>query len=394
MSCVEEVHYIMFKLVPDKKICNPIVTLVHENRDYSIDIPRDVLHNIVDYIDSDISDVHLVSNYSSIRGFNIPFNYLPYDFGISITSKKSLQDYVHYIRNKDLTLEYTLIKQFPDIVNGSLLSFIYEVMLPYANKIDIDVSSIPSNSLVNAVKKVLIPHIFNHVIIPHSIELIAERDPTTISEGGFYKDKVTLRIKFIDMYDNIFYNESGSFDDTNMSLLGYDVSRALLEEFSFFCDNRLYINDMAEILYALAHIPVIYDTATVSIDINVDLNSIERYMLIMFVDFDIYYAEKVKQSERINKLIRCYTQDNYDIVDTEDLKQRDTFIEFINALVMLSKYYVDTEKLPSIDMEDNVVLANGNIACKLSRLCKMEYSDFLDNKELLYNLLKEISECK
>lgn len=384
----------MFKLVSDKKICNPILRLIHENNDYSIDIPTDVLHNIVDYIDSDFSDVHIISNYSSLRRFNIPFNYFPYDFGISIASKKSLHDYVHYIRNKDLTLEYTLNKQFPDIVNGSLLSLIYEVTLPYANKIDIDVSSIPSNSLVDATKKVLIPHIFNHVMIPHSIKLIAERDPTTISEGGFYKDKVVLSIEFIDMYYNIFYNESGSFDDTNMSLLGWGVSRALLEEFSFFCENRLFVKDISEILYCLAKVPVIYDTTTVSIDIAVDLNSIERYMLNMFTAFDIYYKETAKQSERVNKVIRGYIQDNYDKVDTEDLKQKGTFIEFINALVMLSKYFVDTKKLPSIDMEDNVVLANGNIACKLSRLCKREYSDLFNDKELLYNLLKEISAHK
>lgn len=394
MSCVGEVHYIMFKLLPDKKICNPIVTLIHENNDYSMDIPTDVLQNVVDYIDSDISGVHIISNYSSLRGFNIPFNYFPYDFGISITSKKSFQDYVHNIRNKDFTLDYGVSRQFLDIVNGSLISFIYDVMFPYANKLAIDASSVHSNNLVTAMKKVLIPHIFNHVTIPHSIELIAERDPTTISEGGFYKDKVTLRFKFVDIYHNTFYDENWSFDDTNRSLLGWGVSRALLEQFSFFCENKLYINDMVDILHALGNLPVIYDTATVSIDINMDLNSIERYMLNMFVGFDIYYAEKAKQSERINKLIRCYTQDNYDIVDTEDLKQRDTFIEFINTLVMLSKYYVDTKELPSIDMEDNVILVNRNIACKLSRLCKMEYSDLLDNKELLYNLLKEINECK
>ena len=374
----------MFKLVSDKKICNPILRLIHESNECSIDIHRDTLHNIVNYIDSDISDVHLISNYSSLRGFNIPFSYLPYDFGISITSKKSLQDYVHYIRNNDLTLEYALTKQFPDIVNGSLLSLIYEVTLPYANKIDIDVSSIPSNSLVDAVKKVLIPHIFNHVIIPHSIELIAERDPTTISEGGFYKDKVVLSIEFMDIY----------YNTVDKPLIGWGVARALLEEFSFFCENNLYIRDMTEILHALASTPVIYDTTTVSIDIAVDLNSIERYMLSMCVDFDIYYAEKAKQSERINKVIRSYIHDNYDKVDTEDLKQRDTFIEFINTLVMLSKYYVDAKELPSIDMEDDCISVNGKIACKLSRLCKMEYNDLLDNKELLYNLLKEISECK
>ena len=374
----------MFKLVTDKKICNPILRLIHESKDYSVDIPRDTLHNIVNYIDSDISDVHLISNYSSLRGFNIPFNYFPYDFGISITSKKSLQDYVHYIRNKDLTLEYELIKQFPDIFNESLLSFIYEVTLPYANKIDIDVSSIPSNSLVDAVKKVLIPHIFNHVMVPHSIKLIAERDPTAISEGGFYKDKVVLSIEFIDMY----------YNTVDKSLIGWGVARALLEEFSFFCENSLFIRDMSEILHCLAKVPVIYDATTVSIDISVELNSIERYMLSMCVDFDIYYAEKAKQSERINKVIRGYIQDNYDIADTEDLKQRDTFIEFINTLVMLSKYYVDAKELPDISLADDCILVNGNIACKLSRLCKMEYSDLLDNKELLYNLLKEINKYK
>ena len=384
----------MFKLLPNKKICNPIVTLIHESNDYSIDIPGDVLCDIVDYIDSDISDVHIISNYSSLRGFNIPFNYFPYDFGISITSKKSLQDYVHYIRNKDLTLKCELIKLFPDIVNVGLVSFIYDVMFPYAAKVDIDISSIPSNSLVDATKKVLIPHIFNHVMIPHSIELIAERDPTAISEGGFYRDTVMLRIKFLNIYDNIFYNESGSFDDTNMSLLGWGVSRALLQEFSFFCENRLYVKDMTEILHALASTPIIYDTTTVSIDIAVDLNSIERYMLNMFTAFDVYYKETTKQSERINKVIRGYIQDNYGTTDTDNPKQKNIFLELVNTLVMLSKYYVDTEKVPSIDMEDNVITVNGNIACKLSRLCKMRYSDLLYNKELLYNLLKEINKYK
>ena len=374
----------MFKLVTDKKICNPIMRVIHENKDFSVDIPRDTLHNIVNYIDSDISDVHLISNYSSLRGFNIPFNYFPYDFGISITSKKSLQDYVHYVKNKDLTLEYELIKQFPDIVNGSLLSFIYEVTLPYANKIDIDVSSIPSNSLVDATKKVLIPHIFNHVMVPHSIKLIAERDPTAISEGGFYKDKVVLSIEFIDMY----------YNTVDKSLIRWGVARALLEEFSFLCENRLYIKDMTEILHYLAKVPVIYDTNTVSIDISVDLNSIERYMLSMFVDFDIYYAEKAKQSERINNAIRCYIQDSYNIADTDNTKQRDVLLEFINALVMLSKYYVDAKELPDISLADDCILVNGDIVCKLSRLCKMEYSDLLDNKELLYNLLKEINKYK
>lgn len=381
VSCVKGVECIMFKLVTDKKICNPIVRLIYENSDYSIDIPRDTLHNIVNYIDSDISDVHIISNYSSLRGFNIPFNYLPHDYGISITSKKSLQDYVHYIRNKDLTLEYELIKQFPDIVNESLLSFIYEVTLPYANKIDIDVSSIPSNSLADATKKVLIPYIFNHVMIPHSIELIAERDPTTISEGGFYEDKVTLRIKLVDMY----------YNTVDKSLIVWGVARALLEEFSFFCENRLYVNDMAEILYNLAKVPAIYDTTTVSIDIAVDLNSIERYMLNMFTAFDVYYGEKTKQSERINKVIRGYIHDNYGTTDTDNPKQKNIFLELVNTLVMLSKYYVDTKQLPSIDMEDDCILVNGDIVCKLSRLCKMEYGDLLSDKELLYNLLKEIS---
>lgn len=374
----------MFKLVSDKKICNPILRLIHENNNYSVDIPRDTLHNIVNYIDSDISDLHIINNYSSLRGFNIPFNYLPYDFGISIASKKSLQDYVHYIRNKDLTLEYALTKQFPDIVNGSLLSLIYEVTLPYANKIDIDVSSIPSNSLVDATKKVLIPHIFNHVMVPHSIKLIAERDPTAISEGGFYKDKVVLSIEFIDMY----------YNTVDKSLIGWGVARALLEEFSFFCENRLFIKDISEILHCLAHVPVIYDTTTVSIDIAVDLNSIERYMLSMFINFDIYYAEKAKQSERINKVIRCYIQDKYDTTDTDNPKGKDIYLEFIHALVMLSKYFVDTKKLPSIDLEDNSISVNGDVVCKLSRLCKMEYGDLFNDKELLYNLLKEISAHK
>ena len=374
----------MFKLVTDKKICNPIMRLIHENNEYSIDIPRDTLHNIVNYIDSDISDVHLISNYSSLRGFNIPFNYFPYDFGISITSKKSLQDYVHYVKNKDLTLEYELIKQFPDIVNGSLLSFIYEVTLPYANKIDIDVSSIPSNSLVDATKKVLIPHIFNHVMVPHSIKLIAERDPTAISEGGFYKDKVVLSIEFIDMY----------YNTLDKSLIGWGVARALLEEFSFFCENRLYIKDMSEIIYCLSKVPIIYDTTTVSIDITVDLNNTEKYLLNMFIDFDIYYAEKARQSERINKAIWCYIQDNYNVVDTDNPKQKDIYLELVNTLTMLSKYYVDAKELPDISLADDCILVNGNIACKLSRLCKMEYSDLLDNKELLYNLLKEINKYK
>lgn len=374
----------MFKLVTDKKICNPIMRLIHENNEYSIDIPRDTLHNIVNYIDSDTSDVHLISNYSSLRGFNIPFNYFPYDFGISITSKKSLQDYVHYVKNKDLTLEYELIKQFPDIVNGSLLSFIYEVTLPYANKIDIDVSSIPSNSLVDATKKVLIPHIFNHVMVPHSIKLIAERDPTAISEGGFYKDKVVLSIEFIDMY----------YNTVDKSLIGWGVARALLEEFSFFCENRLYIKDMSEILHCLAKVPVIYDTTTVSIDITVELNNTEKYLLNMFIDFDIYYAEKARQSERINKAIWCYIQDNYNVVDTDNPKQKDIYLELVNTLVMLSKYYVDTKELPDISLADDCISVNGDVACKLSRLCKMEYSDLLDNKELLYNLLKEINKYK
>ena len=374
----------MFKLVTDKKICNPIMRLIHENKDFSVDIPRDTLHNIVNYIDSDISDVHLISNYSSLRGFNIPFNYFPYDFGISITSKKSLQDYVHYVKNKDLTLEYELIKQFPDIVNGSLLSLIYEVTLPYANKMDIDVSSIPSNSLVDATKKVLIPHIFNHVMIPHSIKLIAERDPTAISEGGFYKDKVVLSIEFIDMY----------YNTVDKSLIGWGVARALLEEFSFFCENRLFIRDMSEILHSLAKVPAIYDTTTVSIDIAVDLNNTEKYLLNMFIDFGIYYAEKAKQSERINNAIRCYIQDNYNVVDTDNSKQKDIYLELVNTLVMLSKYYVDTKELPDISLADDCILVNGNIACKLSSLCKMEYSDLLDNKELLYNLLKEINKYK
>ena len=374
----------MFKLVTDKKICNPIMRLIHENNEYSIDIPRDTLHNIVNYIDSDISDVHLISNYSSLRGFNIPFNYFPYDFGISITSKKSLQDYVHYVKNKDLTLEYELIKQFPDIVNGSLLSFIYEVTLPYANKIDIDVSSIPSNSLVDATKKVLIPYIFNHVMVPHSIKLIAERDPTAISEGGFYKDKVVLSIEFIDMY----------YNTVDKSLIGWGVARALLEEFSFFCENRLYIKDMSEILHCLAKVPIIYDTTTVSIDITVDLNNTEKYLLNMFIDFDIYYAEKARQSERINKAIWCYIQDNYNVVDTDNPKQKDIYLELVNTLTMLSKYFVDTKELPDISLADDCILVNGDVACKLSRLCKMEYSDLLDNKELLYNLLKEINKYK
>ena len=374
----------MFKLVTDKKICNPIMRLIHENNEYSIDIPRDTLHNIVNYIDSDISDVHLISNYSSLRGFNIPFNYLPYDFGISIASKKSLQDYVHYVKNKDLTLEYELIKQFPDIVNGSLLSFIYEVTLPYANKIDIDVSSIPSNSLVDATKKVLIPHIFNHVMIPHSIKLIAERDPTAISEGGFYKDKVVLSIEFIDMY----------YNTLDKSLIGWGVARALLEEFSFFCENRLYIKDMSEIIYCLSKVPIIYDTTTVSIDITVDLNNTEKYLLNMFIDFDIYYAEKARQSERINKAIWCYIQDNYNVVDTDNPKQKDIYLELVNTLTMLSKYYVDAKELPDISLADDCILVNGDIVCKLSGLCKMEYSHLFNDKELLYNLLKEISECK
>lgn len=384
----------MFKLVSDKKICNPIVRLIHESNNYSLDIPRNTLHNIVNYIDSDISDVHLISNYSSLRGFNVPFSYLPHDYGISITSKKSLQDYVHYVRNKDLTLEYSILKQFPDIVNGSLVSFIYDVMFPYANKLDIDTSSIQSNSLVDAVKKVIISHIFDHILVPHSIKLMADRDPTTISEGGFYKDKVVLSIVFIDMYYNTLYNGTGSFDDIDKSLIGWGVARALLEEFSFFCENRLFIKDIAEILYCLAKVPVIYDTTTVSIDIAVDLNSIERYMLSMCIDFDIYYAEKAKQSERINKVIRGYIQDNYGTTDTDNPKQKNIFLELVNTLVMLSKYYVDAGKLPSIDMEDNVISVNRDVACKLSRLCKMEYSDLLYNKELLYNLLKEINKYK
>lgn len=257
-------------------------------------------------------------------------------------------------------------------------------MLPYSAKIDIDISSIPSNSLVDAVKKVLISRIFNHIMVPHSIKLIAERDPTTISEGGFYKDKVVLSIEFIDMY----------YNTVDKSLIGWGVARALLQEFSFFCDNSFYIKDMTEIIHALASVPLIYDTTTVSIDIAVDLNSMERYMLNMFTAFDIYYKETAKQSERINKVIRSYIQDNYDTTDTEDLKQRDTFIEFINALVMLSKYYVDTNGLPDISLADDHILVNGNIACKLSRLCKMEYDNLFNDRELLYNLLKDISECK
>lgn len=380
----------MFKLVSDKKIYNPIIKLVREKSDYLINIPRDVLYDIIDYIDSDISNIHLISNYSSLRGFNIPFNYFPYDFGISITSKKSLQEYIHLLRNKDLTLEYDIVKYFPNIVNESLRSFIYRVVLPYTDKLSTEVLSVRSNILVNAMKKVLIAHIFNHVMIPYSIEFIAECDHSTTCEKGFCKDKVVLSIKFIDMYYNTFYNESGSFDDNNKSLIGYDVSRALLQEFSFFCKNGLNTNDMVEILHMLANTPVIYDTTTVSTDIDVNLNNSERYMLNMFIDFDIYYKEIAKKSERINKVISSYIQDNYSTSDTEP-KGRDIYLEFINKLAMLSKYYVDTEELPDINIKDNYVLVNGDIACKLSRLGKMEYSDFLNKRELLYNLLKGIS---